>query len=312
MGDSIVVEPSTSLAHLDAARSALAAAANLDDIVAIRDTAVAAESYARAAKLGGESLAKATEIKLLAERKAGQKLLELEKGTGNQHTASSQGHEIASPYRQAVEAADISKDQAARWQKLGKLSEAETVVAVEAAKDRVLRASDRGSSVTYKNQPGIDATKGNVPLAGTSHLYTVSKLLWPEDVEEVLQGLLVGKSLHACCGKSRLGDVLLDMDATHNPDILADAADMPVADDEYETVLCDPPYNGDHDWNHRLLAELSRVASKRIVFQHWFIPASPNGRYRKAQEKFALAEIYVWQPKTYFGRAQVVSVFDRI
>ena len=30
------------------------------------------------------------------------------------------------------------------------------------------------STVTYKNQPAIERTKGRVPLAGTSHLYRVS------------------------------------------------------------------------------------------------------------------------------------------
>ena len=31
------------------------------------------------------------------------------------------------------------------------------------------------ASVTYKNQPAINKTKGNVPLAGTSHVYTILK-----------------------------------------------------------------------------------------------------------------------------------------
>ena len=34
------------------------------------------------------------------------------------------------------------------------------------------------STVTYKNQPPIDKTKGTVPLAGTKHLYRVKKVLW--------------------------------------------------------------------------------------------------------------------------------------
>jgi hypothetical protein len=85
-----------------------------------------------------------------------------------------------------------------------------------------------------------------------------------------------------------------------------------VKDDEFDTVLCDPPYNGKFQWNHNLLKELSRVSNKRIIFQHWFIPATPNGLYKKAQEKFYLSNVYVWQPKTYFGRVQVISVFDRL
>lgn len=170
------------------------------------------------------------------------------------------------------------------------------------------------ASVTYKNQPAINKTKGNVPLAGTSHVYTISKKLWHDNIEDVLEGLFIGTTLHPCCGKSLLGDVRLDLDPSNSPDIICDAANMKgvIDDDQFDTVLCDPPYNGNFQWNHDLLTELSRVASQRIIFQHWFIPANPNGLYKKAQEKFELTDVFVWQPKTYFGRVNVISVFDRI
>jgi hypothetical protein len=166
------------------------------------------------------------------------------------------------------------------------------------------------STVTYKNQPAIHKTRGAIPLAGTSHLYTVKKVLWPESIEDFLDSLLVGRSLHICCGKSMLGDVRLDLDPNVNPDIIADAAKIPFADNSFETVLCDPPYNGKMQWNHDLLSELARVAKLRIIFQHWFIPANKNGLYKKAQEKFQMSQVYVWQGQSYFGRAQIISVFD--
>lgn len=165
-------------------------------------------------------------------------------------------------------------------------------------------------TVTYKNQPAIEHTKGAVPLAGNSHLYTVTKMLWPDAVSHVLWELLIPKSLHVCAGMSPLGDVRLDKNA-EQVDVKADAARLPFADDSFESVLCDPPYNGEFQWNHDLLDELGRVAAKRIIFQHWFIPANPDGRYKKAQSKFSLSSLYAWQPQTYFGRAQLISVFDR-
>lgn len=167
------------------------------------------------------------------------------------------------------------------------------------------------TTVTYKNQPAIHKTRGAVPLAGNSHLYTVNKVLWPESIEEFLQTLFIGKTLHACCGKSLLGDLRLDLDLMSNPHVICDASRLPVASDSIETVLCDPPYNGKFQWNHWLLEELPRVASQRIIFQHWFIPANKDGLYKKAQEKFHLTDAYVWQGQAYFGRAQIVSVFDR-
>ena len=169
------------------------------------------------------------------------------------------------------------------------------------------------SSVTYKNQPAIDATNGAVPLAGTAHIYTVKKVLWPVEIESFLETLFIGRTLHACCGKSKIGTVRLDMDPANGPDIVCDAANMrgAVGDGEFETVLCDPPYNGVFRWNHDLLSELARVASRRIIFQHWFIPARKDGGYKKAHELWKLSGVYVWQGRTYFGRVQVVSVFDK-
>ena len=165
------------------------------------------------------------------------------------------------------------------------------------------------NTVTYKNQPAIEETKGAVPLEGTRYLYTVKKVLWPEEVSEVLQSLLISRSLHVCCGHSPLGDVRCDFDRETNPTVVCDAANLPFADESFESVLCDPPYNGNFQWNHDLLCELSRVTSKRIIFQHWFIPSDPDGLWKK-WHKFQLSEAYIWQPKTYFGRVQVISVFN--
>jgi hypothetical protein len=165
-------------------------------------------------------------------------------------------------------------------------------------------------TVTYKNQPGAKYLKGGmVPLAGTSHVYKVAKVLWPESVSGLIGSLLIHKSLHVCCGKSLLGDVRFDKDPCNNPDKIGDAASLPFPDESFESVLCDPPYNGKFQWNHDVLSELSRVAKERIIFQHWFIPADPNGLWKK-WHKFKLTNVYVWQPKTYFGRVQVISVFD--
>lgn len=52
------------------------------------------------------------------------------------------------------------------------------------------------ASVTYKNQPAIDASNRSIPLAGTSHLYTVKKVLWPESIEDFLKTLFIGKTLY--------------------------------------------------------------------------------------------------------------------
>lgn len=165
-------------------------------------------------------------------------------------------------------------------------------------------------TVTYKNQPGTATVlKAGTPLVGTSHLYTVKKILWPTAVSEYIDQLLIPQSLHVCSGYSKLGNVRLDADPLTQPDVIADASSLPFEDGSFESVLCDPPYNGRFQWNHNLLKELSRVARRRIIFQHWFVPVDSKGNYKKAH-KFQLTQLYLWQPKTYFGRAQIISVFD--
>lgn len=166
------------------------------------------------------------------------------------------------------------------------------------------------STVTYKAQEGIHKTRGTVPLAGTSHVYRVSKLLWPREVEAFIESLIVGSSLHVCCGKSSIGDIRLDL-YEENIDVRADASRLPFSADSFDTVFSDPPYNGKFQWNHDMLSEMGRVAKSRFIFQHWFCPVDKLGRFKK-DHSFILTELYNWAPRTYFGRMQIISVFDRI
>lgn len=164
------------------------------------------------------------------------------------------------------------------------------------------------STVTYHGQPAIHKTRGAVPEAGTAIPYTVSKILWPGVVTAWLQERLLGTSLHVCCGLSELGDVRLDL-SQPGAHVRADAARLPFADQSFTTVLCDPPYNGVFRWQHDMLSELARVARRRVIFQHWFLPTDRRGRFKKAN-RFTQTEVALWPPQTYFGRVQVITVMD--
>lgn len=165
-------------------------------------------------------------------------------------------------------------------------------------------------TVTYKNQPAIHKSRGNIPLAGDSYIYKVSKLLWPNDVEKFLEKEIRGLSLHVCCGLSQLGDVRLDL-YSPNIDVIGDMSRLPIATQSVDTVLIDPPYNSKFQIMHDMLSELCRVSKERIIFQHWFSPVNKDGYYKK-DHNFILTGLYNWMPKTYFGRMQIISIFDRI
>jgi hypothetical protein len=209
------------------------------------------------------------------------------------------------------------------------------------------------STVTYFKQPGIHKTRGTVPLNGTEHPYQVTDLLWPKHVEAWISERLIGRTLHICCGKSRLGDVRLDL-FEPDVDIIADMTRVPVADNSFDTVLIDPPYNARFQVNHDMLNELHRIARQRVIFQHWFLPVNSKGQFKKAHvfrltelaylpdpvdtrntafvlamkdtktgeyfiveedltddKVFDLVDACAWQGRTYFGRAQVLQVYDR-
>jgi hypothetical protein len=165
------------------------------------------------------------------------------------------------------------------------------------------------ATITYKNQNAAHtALKQGVPIEGTEHIYTVNSILWPKQVEKFVESLFIGKTLHVCSGKSTIGDLKVDL-FDETAELKANAAKIPLRDKTFDTVLSDPPYNGKLQWNHDLLTELARIARKRIIFQHWFMPGDKLGRYRK-DHNFKISQLYLWQPRTYFGRANVLSVFD--
>lgn len=101
------------------------------------------------------------------------------------------------------------------------------------------------------------------------------------------------------------------MDMNELAHVKADAARLPFCNEAVDTILIDPPYNGIFQWNHDMLSELARVARQRIIFQHWFTPVDKEGRFKKSH-KFQLVDLALWQPQTYFGRAQVITVMDAV
>jgi hypothetical protein len=112
----------SSLIKYDAARYALEQAVSVDEAKDIRDKAQAMAAYAKQAK-DTKLVEWATEIKVRAERKAGQMLAELNLKPGPKTISSS------------VLPIDISKTQSSRWQKLASVPDDQFEQAVTAAKE---------------------------------------------------------------------------------------------------------------------------------------------------------------------------------
>jgi len=105
------------LAKLSAANRALAQASTIIEVKQIMDVAEAARTYARAAKLGLEAANHAAEVKLRAERKAGELLAQLERSNGGRPAENSfQAGTSFSEYREVLTENDIAPTTAHRWQ----------------------------------------------------------------------------------------------------------------------------------------------------------------------------------------------------
>ena len=120
------------LAKYDAARYALSVAVEVDEVKDIRDKAEAMAAYARQAK-DTELVRWATEIKVRAERRAGQMLAEMPKSKGGNPNLPT-GNTVV-PVEKTLADIGITKNESSRWQKLAAVTDTQFEDAVAAAKE---------------------------------------------------------------------------------------------------------------------------------------------------------------------------------
>ena len=111
------------LARLGKATQMLAEAKTLDEVKHIMDIAEAARTYARAAKLGLAAYNHAAEVKVRAERKAGEFLKQLERNIGGDRKSIGQDVQLISEYKQVLDDNGVSYKTAHRWQEVAKMAE---------------------------------------------------------------------------------------------------------------------------------------------------------------------------------------------
>lgn len=176
--DAPATEPSSgtaslTLVHFDRARQALELASSIDEVKAIRDQAEALRQYARQSRQSLEMQNHCAEIKLRAERKAGEMLAVTERSEGGRpKTAASVAG--VSPYREALESIDLPERTAQRWQAVAQIPERTFEAHIAATKDAgeelttasLMRAAERphvahnsGENEWYTPREFIDAAR---------------------------------------------------------------------------------------------------------------------------------------------------------
>jgi hypothetical protein len=127
----------TQLVRYEQARHALAECQRVDEVKDIRDKAEAMAAYARQAK-DTEMIQWATEIKVRAERKAGELLSAMEKSQGSKFNGRAPDGSVRRSHddtAQTLADVGVSKVQSSRWQSLAGMSEEHFETAVATAKD---------------------------------------------------------------------------------------------------------------------------------------------------------------------------------
>ena len=130
--------------------------------------------------------------------------------------------------------------------------------------------------------------------------------LWEKEIEDFIRKNAKGYTLNVPCGKSKIGDIRLDIDASLS---MRGAFDMfkqklPYPNNTFDTVISDPPWKMSHYFRPRLFFELVRVAKigGRIIYNATWIPTS---KYTK------LIEIWVRQ-SSQFSNVSIISIFKKI
>lgn len=249
--------PSSTLIKYEAARRALAEAHRVDEVKDIRDKAAAMQVYATQAK-DRDLIEMATDIKLRAERRAGELLREMPKNKGSRaqlRGRNSSGNTAAvSPEDHTPKLSDlgITLNESSRWQKLAAMPEKQFEEKVAEVKS-AMRAKTEGSPKDGKKQAlpkQTDRHRRMIELSDTGQS--------PADIAAEIG--ITERQVHQILLRERVKRASED---SIDPKTLA-----PSAQERLAAAIRSHQRNMDAKFEQRVLDEIKRRIDE-IVLPHW-------------------------------------------
>ena len=128
--------------------------------------------------------------------------------------------------------------------------------------------------------------------------------IWNESITDFIKSKASGYVLNCPSGKSRIGNILCDIDPQF-PDVhIVDYNFLPFEDNTFDTVIQDPPWKISFYKRMRPFFECVRVCKigGKIIYNAYWIPTS---------KQVKLKELWV-RTDTDWANTSIISVFEKI
>lgn len=128
--------------------------------------------------------------------------------------------------------------------------------------------------------------------------------IWNGTVENFVKQKIKGYALNICAGKSKLGDVKIDLDPKDKSIIKMDMKKLNFKDNTFDTVIQDPPWKIGYYDRWKPFFECIRVCKIGgiIIYNAYWIPQSDDVK---------LLEAWVRSDEP-FTNTSIISVFKKI
>lgn len=128
---------------------------------------------------------------------------------------------------------------------------------------------------------------------------------WPREVRHYVRGQVddYDTVLNVCAGQSEIGDVQLDADPSHDPDVVGGMRNLPFGRDSFDAVVSDPPWRMGYHQRFKPFYEAIRVCKPGGIIVY-------NARWVGETDRARLVEKRIRQDDPW-ANVSVITVWQK-